>query len=305
LGSAGLFSLLFTFVANPEIGFFRDWDVLSLPALPLTLWAGIVLIERAAALHTLAWIALNANQQTAVARYEHLMEGAVLSRHARSYGWDELGAYYRDQGDHRHSLEAYESALKANPQNRRHWEAVAKQHYRLERFSDAATACRHALDMASTADMWDLLGMTNKRLGLLEESIQAHAEAVRLDPDRGTRWHNLGMAHMVAGQLDEAIEALNAAIARRVAGPAVHYNLGLVREAKGNLSGAKSAFRRAVTLQADYAKAHYKLAQLYAHLGQADRAVLHARRFLAVEGKKSGAYAEEIRLLLERLESGD
>ena len=32
--------LFFTFIAKANIGAFRDWDILSLPALPFTLWGG-------------------------------------------------------------------------------------------------------------------------------------------------------------------------------------------------------------------------------------------------------------------------
>ena len=37
--------LFFTFIANPKIGAFRDWDIFSLPALPFTLWAAAWLLE--------------------------------------------------------------------------------------------------------------------------------------------------------------------------------------------------------------------------------------------------------------------
>ena len=85
--SAAAFPLLFTFFANPEIGAFRDWDILALPALPLTLWAASALLVRirereqrfhgaflicgAAGLHTLLWVGLNANDGSAEARYIH------------------------------------------------------------------------------------------------------------------------------------------------------------------------------------------------------------------------------------------
>ena len=77
--------LFFTFIAKANIGAFRDWDILSLPALPFTVWAAAAFVERirdreqlfhgaflicgAAALHTLLWIGVNASAEPAEARF--------------------------------------------------------------------------------------------------------------------------------------------------------------------------------------------------------------------------------------------
>ena len=75
--------LLFTFIASPELGAFADWDIFSLPALPLTLLTASALVDRirdrkrlfhgaflfcgTAALHTALWTALNASAVSAEA----------------------------------------------------------------------------------------------------------------------------------------------------------------------------------------------------------------------------------------------
>ena len=60
---AGLYPLLFNAMANPEIGAFRDWDALSFPALPLSLWAACALLR------------------LEIARYEAVSAEGVLSKH--------------------------------------------------------------------------------------------------------------------------------------------------------------------------------------------------------------------------------
>ena len=113
--TAGLLPLAATAVLNPEIGAFRDWDVLAIPSVPLTVWAAAVLLREigdsrqlitaavtlcgAVAIHSLLWIGLNASRDKAELRFTDLMETAVLSGHARSYGWDTLGRYYGDRGE--------------------------------------------------------------------------------------------------------------------------------------------------------------------------------------------------------------
>ena len=75
LAIAAAFSLLFTFVWNPDYGGQRDWDLFALAALPTTLlliarlpvalptagllWGGGVPLIAVQAWHTLAWIYQN------------------------------------------------------------------------------------------------------------------------------------------------------------------------------------------------------------------------------------------------------
>ena len=103
--------LAFTLLAKPEIGAFRDWDILSLPAVPLTLWALLVFLhayeERrvsaraawqtwgACAIHTIFWIGLNADAEAAEARFDKNLVHPSLDRHAATYGWETLAAHYR------------------------------------------------------------------------------------------------------------------------------------------------------------------------------------------------------------------
>ena len=133
---AALIPVMFIFVANPEIGAFRDWDVLAIPALPLTVWAAWLLVTHtwgrgslfrigfvvslACVLHLGAWVSLNSNTERARARFDDMLQRNVLSRHARSYGWETLGIYYRGVDDSEQALGAYQEALKADPDHPRH-----------------------------------------------------------------------------------------------------------------------------------------------------------------------------------------
>ena len=111
---AALFPILFTVVANPELGAFRDWDVFAFAALPITLWAALTVVRElrdrivsanaaglicaAAVLHTVFWIGVNADDLSAEARFSSHLEGGNLSAHARSHGWETLAVYHRDHG---------------------------------------------------------------------------------------------------------------------------------------------------------------------------------------------------------------
>ena len=91
---AGLYPLLFNAMTNPEIGAFRDWDVLAFPALPLSLWAACALLR------------------LEIARYEAVLAEGVLSKHGLAYGWETLAAYCRGNDRHEEALRAFAERLK-------------------------------------------------------------------------------------------------------------------------------------------------------------------------------------------------
>ena len=135
-----LVPLVFTYVFKSYIGAFRDWDIFSLPALPLTLWAAAAFLNRirnsdcrfhsaflisgAAALHTILWIGLNARAGLAEARYVDIVQNKT-GRIASS-GWGTLAIYHLRRNDTGAALRAYQRARDANPHSVRFWLAVSR-----------------------------------------------------------------------------------------------------------------------------------------------------------------------------------
>ena len=189
LAVSAVFPVFFTFLAKPNIGAFRDWDIFSLSALPLTLWVAAALLVRirdrehgfhtaflfcgGAVLHTLLWISLNANAGAAEARYVHLM--GRLTGHASATGWLTLGKFYRRQDNTVAALDAYKRALHANPTNPQRWLSV---------------------------------GIVYMDMGQPANAIEALEKAVELRPDLTVAYVNLGIAYNELGQHADAIEYL-------------------------------------------------------------------------------------------------
>ncbi len=154
-------SLLFTFIANPESGAARDWDIFSLPALPLTLWAASAFLNRmpdrpqlfhgafllcgSAVLHTLLWIALNANPVAAEARFVHVL-GRVTGYGAIG-GWLTLGNYYRQQDNIPAAVQAYKRSRDANPTDPNRWLSVGVIFRKMGRTQDAIQHFQKAVEL--------------------------------------------------------------------------------------------------------------------------------------------------------------
>ena len=178
--------LFFTFIAKANIGAFRDWDILSLPALPFTLWAATAFVEKirdreqlfhgaflicgAAALHTLLWIGVNASAEPAEARFTNQL--GRLTGHANASGWLALAKFHRKQNNPSAALDAYKRALDADPSNPNRWLTV---------------------------------GIAYRKIGRTASAIEHFQKAVDLQPDLPVPYMNLGAAYSDMGQFDKAI----------------------------------------------------------------------------------------------------
>ena len=242
---------LFVFVANPEIGAFRDWDVLSLPALPLLIltaysWSArnpqgrvVVFVVGAAALHTFLWIGLNADAASASLRYKTLLKTVPLSTHGKVYGWETMGSYSRENGNSEGSIEAYTQALDANPNHGR---------------------------------LWLLLGNAYQQIDRLEEAASAYGKTLQIEPRMREAHSNLGVIKVRKGQYQEALEHLDRAIGIAPDFPDAHMNRGVALANIGRRDEAITSLRRAVALDPGYGNAYKNLATLYLQAGRRDSA---------------------------------
>lgn len=305
--SAAAVPLFFTFVANPEIGAFRDWDILALPALPFTLWAVAALLEHrrqdkrthrsvsvicaAAALHTLLWIGLNANPAAAETRYVHLM--GRLNGHAASYGWETLGTYYRLQGRTIPALNAYKRALDANPQNPRHWLSVGIIYCDLGRPDRGIEHLRKATEIQpDLAEAHINLGTAYLGTGRHVAAIDHLRKAVELQPEGALGLVNLGAAYNEAGRYGEALDPLRKALELQPGHPGAHVNIGASFHGLGRYEEAVEYLETALELQPALANAqtYLNIGGTYHSMGQFEKAIPYLQKATQINPRLTNAF---------------
>ena len=304
--AAAAVPLIFTFIANPEIGAFRDWDILALPALPLTLWAASVLLARqrqverrfrsvyvicaAAALHSILWIGVNANPVAAEARYTHLM--GRQSGHAASYGWETLGIYYRLRNQDMRALNAYKRAIDASPENPRHWASIGRIYCDLDQVQRGIDHIKKALEIRpDMVEAHNNLATVYYKIGRHALAIEHLKKAIELEPDLAVSHMNLGAVYSDAGKQAKAIESLERAIALQPGSAAAHANLGAVYGKIGQYDTGIQSLERAVELQPDHAQAHRNLGLIHRARGRYPQAIQHFEKALKLQGGQRNAMA--------------
>ena len=295
---AAVFPLFFTFLARPEIGVFRDWDIFSLPALPLTLWVATALMARirareplfhssfilcgSATFHTLLWISLNASTGPAEARFVHLVDR--LTGISAVNGWLTLGEFHRGQNNTTAALDAYSRSIDADPTNPNRWMTVGIVYREMGRTQDAIQHFQKAVDLRPDLAMpYMNLGSTYSDVGQFDKAIAYTRKAISLQTDLATAHSNLGAIYRKTGQFDRAVEHLERASELQPRDADTFSNLGAAYNDAGQHANAIRALETAVALRPDDAVAHGNLGAVYSRIGQFDSGVQHLERALELQ----------------------
>lgn len=304
---------LFAAVVNPEIGVFRDWDVLSTGAVPLALASALLLARNglpanvlaeagiivcgAAVLHTAGWVGVNASENRAAARFEAALETATLSGHALSYGWESLGSYYFSIGRKEEAKAAYDHATKFASGNPRHWLSLGAILLDSGDTEGAMEQFQKALSMdPGRSDVHNKIGEVHVRRNELPQARESFVRALELDPRNAEAVFNLGTVDMQTKRYADAAREFQRAIELNPKFPEAFANLGSAFYVTGRFQTAIENAEKALALRPDFGDALYLIGASYWQMNRKDEAVRYFRRLLEVD--PDHRYAPAVRRLL-------
>ncbi len=305
---AALFPILFTVVANPELGAFRDWDVFAFAALPMTLWAALTLVRElrdrfvsadtaglicaAAVLHTVSWIGVNADELSAKARFSSHLKGRYLSAHARSHGWETLAVYHRDHGRGVQAIRAYESVVDADPEFAGGYYNLGNLYYDLKQYDRAAAYFQKGIALQPDfAEAHYNLGNLYYDTGKYELAIEHFEKVIALKPDFAEARFQMGNALYGLREYDRAAGYFEDAIGLNPQFVAAYYNVGDLYYRTGQFDAAVGAYRKAIELNPGNARAHSNLGNAYHGLRKVQQAISAYEQAVALDpGYAEGFY---------------
>ncbi|MBI4547516.1 MAG: tetratricopeptide repeat protein [Ignavibacteriae bacterium] len=276
--SAAICGVVFTFIINPALGTFRDWDLLAsffVPLMFLALYVFYVFLQAPdhntvvfaivviSLLHTASWIGLNADEERHLQRSEVVTNPLFLGHFAQILYYDRLANVYWERKDYTKAKIWYERYV-----------ALDSSHPRI---------------VANLSDVY-------RKLGDRENTFRMLKLAAKLGSKDPGVYTNLGVEYFLHGDTAAAIAMNEKSLSLYPHQPHVHSNLGMYHAMKKNFPLALFHFRTAIE-QGMNNPLHYKsIGDVYFLMGEYKQALDHYKRYL-----KDNPSDEQTQLLAAQL----
>ncbi len=273
--------LVFIFLMNPELGMSRDWDVFSLftaavlvgAAMACLKYVGsqtvrrrvLVIASLIGVLHTIPWIALNATEEQALARFGVLQDSRFWGTTAVINSYDELAAFYHARNDLPRSREFYNKFIAVDSGNGRI-------------LANCAIICQELHDDSS--------------------AIRYFEQAIRHNTIVKTSYTDLGKLYAKYNRLQEAIAVARKGLTMGDNSSDALNSLGVyIVQLKPDYDEGLEYFLRAIDLDSTYSNAFLNAGFCFYYLGKQDEMKAFFSKFLELE--PGYADAENVRRLID------
>ncbi|MBI5753489.1 MAG: serine protease [Hydrogenophilales bacterium] len=183
--------------------------------------------------------------------------------------WYSLGIAYDKAGQTAKAIEAYQQALRIDPEDAEAWNNLGYAYDIAGQIAKAIEAYQQALRInPAYAAAWYNLGIAYDNAGQIAKAIEAYQQALRINPEDANAWNNLGVAYDNAGQTARAIEAYQQALRINPEDAKAWYNLGIAYDKASQSAKAIEAYQQALRINPEHAKAWNNLGIYYALSGQ-------------------------------------
>ncbi len=151
--------------------------------------------------------------------------------------WDDIGTAYSRLGNYpNEALEAFNSALKINPNLAKLWYNKGYTLLELERYTDALNCFDQAikLDPKDPAS-WNNKGYALKKLDKFPDALEVFIHCNKLMPNWQEIWFNKGTMFFLLSRYEEALESFNYVISNIESSSIKNYALGFKKAALDEL----------------------------------------------------------------------
>jgi len=264
LQSIALFYGIEYFLFNKLLGAARDWDIFSSVAIPLSLCAALLLLERfrnmrkelavfacaVLALHTGPWVGINASKEKSFNRFVNLVDTGYWSTYAKAYGYELLAKHSWNNNNSSRALHFFNAALATDPKNKRYQYDLARSYLHARQYPEALKLYREIYNQdPGSSEVLAALVMLYRYNGQNDLSEKTSLEAIEADSTCFIAYENLISLYLATNRTDRGLAALEKYIKIAPDVPRLYRHVSTLFEHIGDRDRAKLYSDKAVELE--------------------------------------------------------
>lgn len=195
------------------------------------------------------------------------------------YAWNGKGTVLYNQNQYKKALEAYSRATEIDPDNSVVWVSAGLVLHRLQRYQQALVHFERALTIdPQYVAAWNGRGDAQLDMNMPEQAIASYEQALDYDSGSFQAWNGLGNAYSSLRDYQGAVDAYTHALLLNPRNPVAWCNKAEALVHLGHTRAALDALNEATEMDRGYARGWELKAEVYELLGNAQEAQKARRR---------------------------
>jgi tetratricopeptide (TPR) repeat protein len=303
----------FSFWVDPFIGAFRDWDLLAVFGIPMSIWAAAAVISRTrrsrvvswlwvpvatlGLVHTGGFVATVQDETAAAMRVDRMVNedvhyGAGFFDGSRLPPWAAILSRALARPD---LAKKYLSRrVEIAPDDALAWANLGNA-YRQLNMIDSAAVCYEAAVAGDSTNLKFLnnLGVLYTALNNYKGACKAYEAIIAVSDTAYAARATAGMMYVQLGRLDDARRVLDEAIAERPTHFFAYFARGFLHETEHDTTAALQDYETAYAHGGRFPELFTRMIQLYQWSGQTEQSVDAARRWQKYDPTSHSAVFQE------------
>jgi len=185
--------------------------------------------------------------------------------------------------------------IKTEPKNPVAWLGLGNAYAKLNQKEKSIEAYQQAVRInPDFAEAWYGLGNIYAQLKQSDKAIEAQQQAIRINPDYAAAWSSLGIIYANIKQYDKSLEALRQVVRINPDDGDAWYRLGVVSMRPRPNAKAIVAFQQAIRINPEDAAAWSALGVIYKFSGQTGKAIEVYKRLKSIDPTRADVFFNEV-----------